>query len=143
MKRNRIGKIIALILLNACMILSACGANSATSKPQGDFAIRDENDYDIITIDDVEMIDSYATIDVWDNSEKYAVHMKLTEDGSKKMADATTQNLDKQLYIYVDGELISSPTVVSVITDGNINIVTCDTKAEAEEMVERLYGERN
>lgn len=49
----------------------------------------------------------------------YQVAFTLTSEGSKIFADATAANLGKTISIYLDGELLISPTVQTVITGGN------------------------
>ena len=45
----------------------------------------------------------------------YAVGLTLSDEGNKIFAKATADNKDKAIHIYVDDELISSPTVNAVI----------------------------
>ena len=53
---------------------------------------------------------------------KYVVDLTLTSEGTKKFADATEENLGKQIAIVYDGEVISAPRVQSVITGGKAEI---------------------
>ena len=46
------------------------------------------------------------------------VGFRLTADGSKRFADATTKYLNQAISIYLDGELISAPRVNTPITGG-------------------------
>ncbi len=52
---------------------------------------------------------------------EYAVSLSLTSEGAKKFATATTKAAAKKDYIgiYIDGVMISQPTVNEAITDGN------------------------
>lgn len=52
---------------------------------------------------------------------EYAVQLSLTEEGAKKFATATTAAAAKKeaIGIYIDGVMISEPTVNEAITDGN------------------------
>ena len=54
---------------------------------------------------------------------QWEVKLTLTNDGKDKFAKATAANLNKQIGIYLDGTLISNPTVNSAITDG-VAIIT-------------------
>ena len=49
---------------------------------------------------------------------KYWVSLTFTEAGKEAFANATRDNLNKQLPVVYDGKTISNPTVNSVITDG-------------------------
>ena len=46
------------------------------------------------------------------------VSLEMTKEGKKKFADATQKNLGKPNAIVYDGQVISSPTVNSAITNG-------------------------
>lgn len=64
----------------------------------------------------------------------YQVALTLTDEGAEKFAEATRENLGRQIPIVYDGEVISAPTVQSEITDGNPSI----TNMESYEAAERL-----
>ncbi len=64
----------------------------------------------------------------------YQVALTLTDEGAEKFAEATRENLGRQIPIVYDGEVISAPTVQSEITDGNPSI----TNMESFESAERL-----
>lgn len=49
---------------------------------------------------------------------KPVVAFSLTEDGTKKFAEATQQFIGQSIGIFLDGEEVSSPTVNSAILDG-------------------------
>ncbi|MBQ2205413.1 MAG: protein translocase subunit SecD, partial [Lachnospiraceae bacterium] len=65
---------------------------------------------------------------------QYVVDLAFTEEGKKKFADATERNLGRPIYIIYDGEIVSAPTVQSVISDGRAQI----TGMESLETAERL-----
>ena len=50
---------------------------------------------------------------------EFVVQLQLNEDGAAKFAEATQQYLNDIIYIVYDGEVVSSPRVQSVISDGN------------------------
>ncbi|MBQ9030447.1 MAG: protein translocase subunit SecD [Parasporobacterium sp.] len=52
-------------------------------------------------------------------SSEFVVQLQLTPEGAEKFADATAQYLNQIIYIVYDGEVVSSPRVQSVISDGN------------------------
>lgn len=66
------------------------------------------------------------------------VELTLTEDGTKKFADATQANIGKGIPIVYDGETISSPTVQSVISDGNAQITGMESYEAADELASTI-----
>jgi preprotein translocase subunit SecD len=66
------------------------------------------------------------------------VSLDLTDDGSKKFAQITQNNIGKPVAIYLDGVPISTPTVQSVITDGHAVITGNFSPADAQTLVQRL-----
>ncbi len=49
----------------------------------------------------------------------YTINLQFNSDGAKKFAQITKDNIGKPVYIVLDGNVISYPTVQSVISDGN------------------------
>lgn len=76
---------------------------------------KDENGNTLLTGDDVES----ATEQVDPEHGGYEVALKFSAEGTEKFAKATEENQGKTISIYLDDKLVSSPTVESVITDGN------------------------
>lgn len=66
------------------------------------------------------------------------VGLKFDEEGAKLFAELTKKNLDKTLAIYLDGQIISAPTVQSEITNGEAVITGNFTTDEAKGLVKRL-----
>ncbi len=60
---------------------------------------------------------SYATFD--NNAGTYVVALELSTAGTTKFAEATQRLLNQKISIYMDDNLISDPTVNSVISDGS------------------------
>ncbi|SKA75782.1 preprotein translocase subunit SecD [Clostridium sp. USBA 49] len=60
------------------------------------------------------------------------VGLELTSSGTKKFADATEKYLGKQIAIYMDEDMISNPTVQSVITGGKAVITGSKDLAQAK-----------
>lgn len=52
----------------------------------------------------------------------YIISLELHEEGIAKFAEATTVNLGKPIHIYYNDEILISPTVNAVITDGSASI---------------------
>ncbi len=62
------------------------------------------------------------------------VALEFSEEGTKRFAAATQENIGKILYIVMDDTVISSPVVQSAITDGKAMITGQFTGEEAEEL---------
>ena len=50
--------------------------------------------------------------------DRYVVSLTLTSDGAQKFKEATERNIGKPIYIVYDNEIISYPTVNTVIENG-------------------------
>lgn len=96
----------------------------------GNLTFKDEDGNEVLSGSDVEeagtMLDSTSNAPV--------VTLKLTDEGTKKFAEATENNLNKKIYIYMDDEEISAPTVNSVITGGNAIIEGSSSIDEAKNL---------
>ncbi len=85
---------------------------------------------------------SYGGYDTENNY--HVVSLKLTDAGTSKFATATREAVaasdtaGKTISIYMDEVMISSPTVQSVITDGNAIITGIPTVEEATELAEKI-----
>jgi protein-export membrane protein SecD len=66
------------------------------------------------------------------------VSLKFDDEGTKLFAEITKKNLQKRVAIYLDGEIISAPTVQSEITNGEAVITGNFTIEEAKKLVQRL-----
>ncbi len=64
-------------------------------------------------------------------SEPY-VSLEFTEEGKQLFAEATKNNIGKQIAIVLDDEIVSAPVVNTEITDGNAMITGHFTPEEAE-----------
>ena len=73
------------------------------------------------------------------NSEA-GVDLTMTDEGTKKFADATTRAYQKgeSLGIYYDGNIISAPTVKAALTDGKAQITGNFTFEEAEQLASTI-----
>ncbi|MFI3228648.1 MAG: protein translocase subunit SecD [Bacillota bacterium] len=79
-----------------------------------------------------------ATAVYYDGS--YAISLTFNDEGTELFAQATEDNLDSTISIYINGELIMSPTVNSTITDGEAVITGGYTYAEANELAVQLQA---
>lgn len=66
------------------------------------------------------------------------VELKLNEAGTKKFAEATTENIGKPIYIMYDEKIISAPTVESAITTGSAVINNMSSYEEAENLASTI-----
>jgi SecD/SecF fusion protein len=69
---------------------------------------------------------------------QYVVSLQLTTEGTEKFAEATEENLGKQIAIVYDGETISAPTVQSVISDGKAQITGMESIEEARNLASTI-----
>ncbi len=66
------------------------------------------------------------------------ITLQFDDDGRKKFADITQKNINKRIAIFLDGMILSAPTVQTAITDGKAIISGQFTLQEAKELVTRL-----
>lgn len=66
------------------------------------------------------------------------VALEFDQEGAKIFAELTTSHIGKQIPIYLDGEVISSPVVNTAITDGNAVITGAGTIQDAAELATLL-----
>lgn len=66
------------------------------------------------------------------------VGIQFDAEGTKLFADLTKKNLGKTIAIYLDGQIISAPTVQSEISNGQAVITGNFTIDEANKLVQRL-----
>lgn len=96
----------------------------------GELTFKDSDGNEVLNGRDVES----ASV-VYDNSTgKPVVSLKLNEEGTQKFATATSENIGKTISIYMDEDEISSPTVQSVITDGEAIISGSSDVEEAKNL---------
>ncbi len=62
------------------------------------------------------------------------VALEFNEEGTERFAEATAANIGKPIYIVMDTEVISAPTVQAAITDGQAIISGNFTGEEAEQL---------
>lgn len=74
---------------------------------------------------------SNASVYVNNNGEP-VITLKLNSSGTEKFAEATKTYLGKKIAIEMDGEVLTAPTVQSVISDGQATITGSSSLAEAK-----------
>jgi SecD/SecF fusion protein len=68
----------------------------------------------------------------------YLIEVNLTDEGTKKFARITKDNIGKDLAIVIDGKIIMAPKIQTPILDGKCQIQGSFTKAEAEEVALKI-----
>ncbi|GAB6170473.1 protein translocase subunit SecD [Clostridium carnis] len=96
----------------------------------GNLEFKDSEGNIVLTGKDVK--EATAVID--HQTTRPVVSLELNNDGQKKFAEATANNLGKKISITMDGEEVSSPTVQSVINDGNAVITGSSSMDEATKL---------
>lgn len=72
------------------------------------------------------------------NQREYVVDLTLNDSGKSKFAEATQANIGKSISIVYDGEVISAPTVQTVITDGKCQITGMESIDAARELASTI-----
>lgn len=92
----------------------------------GNLEFRDSDGNVLLTGKDVKE----ATA-VLDSTSSPVVSLEFNDEGKEKFAEVTANNIGKAISIYMDDELVSSPTVQSAITDGKAVINGMSSMDEA------------
>lgn len=92
----------------------------------------------LLTGSDVEDAQANTGTDSTTGQRKYWVSLVFTEEGKEAFAQATSDNLNKQMPVVYDGETISNPTVNSVISDGQAIIEGMSSYEEAENLATQI-----
>jgi preprotein translocase subunit SecD len=66
------------------------------------------------------------------------ISLQFDAEGTKLFSEITTRNVGKRVAIFLDGEILSAPTVQTAITDGKAVINGQFTVTQAKELVTRL-----
>jgi SecD/SecF fusion protein len=92
------------------------------------------SDYEpLLTGSDVKTASAYTNTNSTDST-PYGVELTFTDDGATKFEQATTDNLGSTIYIVYDGEVVSAPTVQTVISGGTATITGIDSYDEADNL---------
>ena len=67
-------------------------------------------------------------------NKQFMVAIEFTDEGAKKFADLTTQNVGRHIGIYLDGEQLTNPVVNEPITGGKAVITGSKTLDEAKNL---------
>lgn len=79
-----------------------------------------------------------ATLIFDQNTGEPQVSLQFDAEGTKLFSDITTRNVGKRLAIFLDGQVLSAPTVNTAITNGEAVITGQFTVQEARDLVTRL-----
>lgn len=82
-----------------------------------------------------------ATVDYQQSgglNNQIVVRLEFNDDGAKLFKDITSANVGKQVAIFLDGQLLSAPTVQNAITDGVAVITGNFTSDQAKSLATRL-----
>lgn len=71
-------------------------------------------------------------------SNEVVVRLEFDEEGTKLFGELTQANIGKQIAIFLDGQVLSAPTVQSAITNGEAIITGNFTADTAKELATRL-----
>ena len=93
----------------------------------------DQNGIVVLTANDIANVTAQQT-----EFDGYSLLLELTQEGSKKFATATIQNIGKTISIYIDGEKIMAPTVENAITDGKVLVSNFESKEKLLSLYESL-----
>ena len=92
----------------------------------GNLVFKGPDGEEILTGKDVEK----ATAQLNQQTGKSEIGLELNEEGQKKFAEATAKYIGQAISIYMDDELLISPTVQTQITDGRASITGTKTMEE-------------
>ena len=82
-----------------------------------------------------------ATVDLQQGgslSSQVVVRLEFNDEGKNLFAKITTENIGKQIAIFLDGQELSAPTVQGAITDGTAVITGNFTVQQAKDLATRL-----
>ena len=105
----------------------------------GSLQFLDVNGEEVLNGTDVADAQGGSQQDSMGNSE-FVVRLVLTDEGTKKFADATAVAVvnNDPIYIIYDGNVQSAPSVKSVITDGNAVITGMSSFEEADKLASTI-----
>ena len=95
----------------------------------GNLEFKDADGNVVLTGKDVEKATS-----ILDDTSSPVVSLELNDEGQSKFAEVTANNIGKTISIYMDDELVSSPVVQSVITNGKAVINGMSSMDEATKL---------
>ncbi len=103
----------------------------------GSLEFQDVSGNVLISGTDVKSAEAKGYTDNLGNN-SYMVELTLTDEGAEKFAKATEENLGSRLPIVYDGEIISAPTVETVITGGSATITNMSSFEAAKQLASTI-----
>lgn len=100
----------------------------------GSLEFQDEDGNVVLEGSDIASAEGVVGQDETTKSNEYVVTLTMTEEGTQKFAEATSNNVGKTISIVYDGEVISSPQVRQAITGGQAQIDGMESIEEAKEL---------
>ncbi|MCM1498610.1 MAG: protein translocase subunit SecD [Clostridium sp.] len=85
-----------------------------------------------------EVKNASAGIDNSGTVKEYVVELAFNDEGTRKFAEATENNIGKRIYIIYDGSVASAPTVQTAITGGSAVINGMADNEEAENLAQTI-----
>ena len=92
----------------------------------------------VLTGTDVENAEAGTYTEQTTGATMYIVALTLTDAGREAFAEATADNIGKQIAIIYDDTVVSSPTVQDTISDGNAQITGMSSFEEADELASMI-----
>ncbi len=86
-----------------------------------EFKLEESDTAEAVIIGSEHLETAYVTTD--DNS-AYAVGLKFNDEGTKVFSDMTSENVGNSTYIYINGELYTTVSINSAITNGSAIITS-------------------
>jgi len=86
---------------------------------------------------DNSIVKNATVVDSGGNPE---IDVKLTDDGAKRLAEITQQNIGKRLALVVDGKLYEAPRIATAIMGGEALITGHFTMEEAIDLATKING---
>lgn len=92
------------------------------------------------TGEDIKYVKSVVDKDEITGTRDYTVVIYFNDEGTKKFQEATTACMNKPIAIMLDENIISMPTVASVISDGRAVINGLGSKKAADQLEALIMG---
>lgn len=102
----------------------------------GDLSFQTEDGSVVLTGSNIRSAEAGTTEE--NGIKNYVVSLSMDASGAEAFAEATSANINKPIYIYYDGEVVSAPTVQSAITDGECVIENMESFEAAEELASTI-----
>ncbi len=87
-----------------------------------------------VVVDGANVTDAYKSTSSQNGVSQVVVALEFDSTGAAAFAEATQNNIGKQIYILLDDEIISAPTVNTAILDGSAIITGDFTNEEAQKL---------